>query len=147
MDNFDNIDALLRWIITTIFPQVRSVLRNCFPELDDHDLEDVHAETLVHFWEFLPQYDPGKCPLRPFLFVIARRKAIDLLRNKQKSPRTNVDIDQVSSPESRPRGHEKNGATGFNPDVLIKILLHSQDSGATLPPAIAKAVCELGPDD
>jgi RNA polymerase sigma factor (sigma-70 family) len=58
---------------------VRSYLRRFVPA---PDVEDVMQETFLDVWRCRDQLDPGR-RFEPWLFVIARRRAIDALRRRR----------------------------------------------------------------
>ena len=48
--------------------------------------EDIVQETLVRAWQHLPEEQPQRRPVRPWLFTVARRIAIDQHRKTQARP-------------------------------------------------------------
>ncbi|WP_307864537.1 sigma-70 family RNA polymerase sigma factor [Allobranchiibius sp. CTAmp26] len=48
--------------------------------------EDIVQETLVRAWQHLPEQPPGRQGIRPWLFTVARRIAIDQHRRSQARP-------------------------------------------------------------
>ncbi len=64
------------------FPRVRDYLRIY---LGDTSVgEDVAQETFLQFWQNPNGYDPGRSGLRAYLFGIARNKAADWWRRRDK---------------------------------------------------------------
>jgi RNA polymerase sigma factor (sigma-70 family) len=60
-------------------PSVRSYLRRFVPPAD---IEDVLQDTFLDVWRCRGQLDPGR-RFEPWLFAIARRRAIDALRRRR----------------------------------------------------------------
>jgi RNA polymerase sigma-70 factor, ECF subfamily len=54
---------------------------------DRAQAEDLVQETLVRAWRHLDQLDLSAAPVRPWLFTVARRLAIDAHRARQARPR------------------------------------------------------------
>lgn len=48
--------------------------------------EDVVQETLIRAWKHAGSLDPGRGPLRPWLFTVARHVVIDLVRARKVRP-------------------------------------------------------------
>lgn len=49
------------------------------------DAEDLTQETFIRAWKKIDRYDPGQ-PIIPWLFTIARRLSIDMLRKRKPVP-------------------------------------------------------------
>jgi RNA polymerase sigma-70 factor, ECF subfamily len=54
---------------------------------DRAQAEDLVQETLVRAWRNLDRLDPSAAPVRPWLFTVAQRLAIDAHRARQARPR------------------------------------------------------------
>ncbi|NEK58987.1 sigma-70 family RNA polymerase sigma factor [Geodermatophilus sabuli] len=60
--------------------------------------EDVVQETLVRAWRHLDQLDPDAAPVRPWLFTVAHRVAIDAHRARRARPPEVPDTGLASVP-------------------------------------------------
>jgi RNA polymerase sigma-70 factor (ECF subfamily) len=65
-----------------------------------HGIEDLVQETLLRAWRHLDQLDPNVNALRPWLFTVARRIAIDAARARQVRPQEVGTIDLAFMPDS-----------------------------------------------
>lgn len=86
-----------------IFASVANVLN------DHHDTEDVMQEVLVQLWNKAHLYEPRKGKPLTWLTTMARNRAIDRIRSKQRRSRLNDDYEQESKgvqPEFDDSGHE-----------------------------------------
>jgi RNA polymerase sigma-70 factor (ECF subfamily) len=63
---------------------LRYALRLC--DGDRARAEDVVQETLVRAWRHLDVLDPSAAPVRPWLFTVAQRLAIDAYRARRARP-------------------------------------------------------------
>ena len=75
-------------------------LSRSFPGLDEHQRYEAYMETLMGLFTMIKNgtYDPDK-PLLPLLIVIAKRKAIDILRKKTNAkeiPADRIDCEKES---------------------------------------------------
>jgi len=66
---------------------------------DKHFAEDLLQETLLRAWTHLDQLAPDVSTLRPWLFTVARRIAIDAARARQARPREVGAVDLTVVPE------------------------------------------------
>jgi RNA polymerase sigma-70 factor (ECF subfamily) len=69
--------------------------------LGDHrEAEDLLQETLLHAWRYLQDHTADAAHLRPWLFTVARRVAIDAARARQVRPAevTGTDTGTVPAP-------------------------------------------------
>ena len=55
------------------------------------EVEDIVADTLSAFYLTLDRYDPDRCSIRSYLCVMARNRAVDILR---RSPVTTLPLDE-----------------------------------------------------
>lgn len=86
-----------------IFASISNVLN------DHHDTEDVMQEVLVQLWNKAHLYEPQKGKPLTWLTTMARNRAIDRIRSKQRRSRLNDDFEQESKgvqPEFDDSGHE-----------------------------------------
>jgi RNA polymerase sigma-70 factor (ECF subfamily) len=76
---------------------------------DHHDTEDVMQEVLVQLWNKAHLYEPRKGKPLTWLTTMARNRAIDRIRSKQRRSRLNGDFEEESKgvqPEFDDSGHE-----------------------------------------
>jgi RNA polymerase sigma-70 factor (ECF subfamily) len=86
-----------------IFASVANVLN------DHHDTEDVMQEVLVQLWNKAHLYEPKKGKPLTWLTTMARNRAIDRIRSKQRRSRLNDDFERENKsvqPEFEESGHE-----------------------------------------
>ena len=99
--------------------------------LNDHqDAEDIMQEVLVQIWQKAHLYEPSKGKPLTWVTTMARNRAIDRIRSKQRRSRLNDEFEQ----ETKPLQPEFDESTS---DRVI-----SGESDRT----IKKAVMELTPD-
>jgi RNA polymerase sigma-70 factor, ECF subfamily len=66
--------------------------------LTDHDLaEEVAQDTFVALWRRPGAFDPERGTLRSFLLVVARNKAVDLVRKEESRKRATEDLIQEAA--------------------------------------------------
>ncbi len=65
---------------------------------DDAEAEDIVQETLVRAWRNLDRLDAGAGPVRPWLFTVAQRLAIDAHRARRARPPETGDAALASVP-------------------------------------------------
>ncbi len=75
------------------------------------DSDDVLSEVYKQVWERPRQYQPERGPVMAWLFVIARTRALDLLRKR----RNNVDLATVA-----PSAREETGTPAQSADDLLQ---------------------------
>jgi RNA polymerase sigma-70 factor (ECF subfamily) len=76
---------------------------------DHHDTEDVMQEVLVQLWNKAHLYEPRKGKPLTWLTTMARNRAIDRIRSKQRRARLNDDFELENKgvqPEFDESGHE-----------------------------------------
>ena len=76
---------------------------------DHHDTEDVMQEVLVQLWNKAHLYEARKGKPLTWLTTMARNRAIDRIRSKQRRSRLNDDFEQENKgvqPEFDDSGHE-----------------------------------------
>jgi RNA polymerase sigma-70 factor, ECF subfamily len=76
---------------------------------DHHDAEDIMQEVLVQLWQKAHLYEPRKGKPLTWLTTMARNRAIDRIRSKQRRSRLNDDFEsenKVVQPEFVDSGHE-----------------------------------------
>jgi RNA polymerase sigma-70 factor (ECF subfamily) len=73
-----------------IFASISNVLN------DHHDTEDVMQEVLVQLWNKAHLYEPRKGKPLTWLTTMARNRAIDKIRSKQRRSRLNDDFETES---------------------------------------------------
>ncbi|MFO1485474.1 MAG: sigma-70 family RNA polymerase sigma factor [Verrucomicrobiaceae bacterium] len=86
-----------------IFASISNVLN------DHHDTEDVMQEVLVQVWNKAHLYEPRKGKPLTWLTTLARNRAIDRIRSKQRRSRLNDDFETENKKdqfEFEPSGHE-----------------------------------------
>ncbi|MGV3662737.1 MAG: RNA polymerase sigma factor [Prosthecobacter sp.] len=86
-----------------IFASISNVLN------DHHDTEDVMQEVLVQVWNKAHLYEPRKGKPLTWLTTMARNRAIDRIRSKQRRSRLNDDFETENKKdqfEFEPSGHE-----------------------------------------
>jgi RNA polymerase sigma-70 factor (ECF subfamily) len=86
-----------------IFASISNVLN------DHHDTEDVMQEVLVQLWNKAHLYEPRKGKPLTWLTTMARNRAIDRIRSKQRRSRLNDDFEHESKgvqPEFDESSHE-----------------------------------------
>ena len=66
---------------------------------DHHDAEDVMQEVLVQIWNKAHLYEPRKGKPLTWLTTMARNRAIDRIRSKQRRSRLNDDFENENRPE------------------------------------------------
>ena len=92
------------------------------------DAEDLVQETFLRAYRNLANYDPRK-PVRPWLYVIARRLAINLFRKRERQRETTLPQEgkelQGENPFADELGSLWNGASKLlSPDAFTAIRLH-----------------------
>ena len=91
------------------------------------DAEDLVQETFLRAYRNLANYDPRK-PVRPWLYVIARRLAINLFRKRERQRETTLQEGkelQRENPFADELGSLWNGARKLlSPDAFTAIRLH-----------------------
>jgi RNA polymerase sigma-70 factor, ECF subfamily len=80
------------------------------------DSDDVLSEVYRQVWERPRQYQADRGPVMAWLFVIARTRALDLIRKR----RNVVDIGSIS-----PSTHEESGVTELAADDLLQVIQES----------------------
>ncbi len=75
-----------------IFSAISKVLN------DHHDAEDVMQEVLVQLWNKAHLYEPRKGKPLTWLTTMARNRAIDRIRSKQRRARLNDDFETEKKP-------------------------------------------------
>lgn len=86
-----------------IFATISNVLN------DHHDTEDVMQEVLVQVWNKAHLYEPRKGKPLTWLTTMARNRAIDRIRSKQRRAKLNGDFETENKKdqfEFEPSGHE-----------------------------------------
>ncbi|HBJ86222.1 MAG TPA: hypothetical protein DDZ88_20630 [Verrucomicrobiales bacterium] len=86
-----------------IFASISNVLN------DHHDTEDVMQEVLVQVWNKAHLYESRKGKPLTWLTTLARNRAIDRIRSKQRRSRLNDDFETENKKdqfEFEPSGHE-----------------------------------------
>jgi RNA polymerase sigma-70 factor (ECF subfamily) len=76
-----------------IFTAISNVLN------DHHDSEDVMQEVLVQIWNKAHLYEPRKGKPLTWITTMARNRAIDRIRSKQRRSRLNDDFEQENKTE------------------------------------------------
>jgi RNA polymerase sigma-70 factor (ECF subfamily) len=99
--------------------------------LNDHqDTEDIMQEVLVQVWQKAHLYEPAKGKPLTWVTTMARNRAIDRIRAKQRRSRLNDDFEQ----ETKPLQPE------FDEDTSDLVTTHENDK------VVQSAVLELTPD-
>jgi RNA polymerase sigma-70 factor (ECF subfamily) len=70
------------------------------------EAEDVTQEVFVRFWRSPERYDPRRGELGPYLRLMARSRALDLLRHEQAAGRAQDRLEAVSDRDEVPH-HER----------------------------------------
>ncbi len=76
---------------------------------DHHDAEDIMQEVLVQLWQKAHLYEPRKGKPLTWLTTLAKNRAIDRIRSKQRRSRLNDDFGtehKVTQPEFDESGHD-----------------------------------------
>jgi RNA polymerase sigma-70 factor (ECF subfamily) len=99
--------------------------------LNDHqDTEDIMQEVLVQVWQKAHLYEPSKGKPLTWVTTMARNRAIDRIRAKQRRSRLNDEFEQ----ETKPLQPE------FDEDTSDLVTTHENDK------VVQSAVLELTPD-
>lgn len=99
--------------------------------LNDHqDTEDIMQEVLVQIWQKAHLYEPSKGKPLTWVTTMARNRAIDRIRSKQRRSRLNDDFEQ----ETKPLQPE------FDEDTSDLVTANENDK------VVQSAVMELTPD-
>jgi RNA polymerase sigma-70 factor, ECF subfamily len=99
--------------------------------LNDHqDAEDIMQEVLVQIWQKAHLYEPSKGKPLTWITTMARNRAIDRIRSKQRRSRLNDDFEQES----------KSTQPEFDQDTSDLVGTRESDR------VVKKAVMELTPD-
>src|SRR5687768_1420436 len=61
--------------------------------------EELVQETFLRLWRSAARFDPERGSVRTFVFTIARRVAVDLLRRPASRPLTTADPDESAVPD------------------------------------------------
>ena len=93
------------------------------------DSDDVLSEVYRQVWERPQQYQAERGPVMAWLFVIARTRALDLIRKR----RNNVDLASVS-----PSAHEESN----NPEPAADDLLQSTQESSHIHRALLQLTAE-----
>lgn len=102
-----------------------------FRVLNDHqDTEDIMQEVLVQVWQKAHFYEAAKGKPLTWVTTMARNRAIDRIRSKQRRSRLNDDFEQ----ETRPLQPE------FDEDTSDRVTSNENDQ------VVQSAVMELSPD-
>jgi RNA polymerase sigma-70 factor (ECF subfamily) len=56
--------------------------------------EDLVQETFVRLWRSSPGFDPERATVRTFVFMLARRSAVDLIRRRAARPPATVELSE-----------------------------------------------------
>jgi RNA polymerase sigma-70 factor (ECF subfamily) len=62
--------------------------------------EEIVQDVFLHLWRHADRYDPSRGPLEPWLFTMARNRALDFLRLKSEKQRRREDAYEVDPPPS-----------------------------------------------
>jgi RNA polymerase sigma-70 factor (ECF subfamily) len=99
--------------------------------LNDHqDTEDIMQEVLIQIWQKAHLYEPAKGKPLTWISTMARNRAIDRIRSKQRRARLNDDFEQ----ETKPLQPE------FDDDTSDIVISGESDR------ALQKAVMDLSPE-
>ncbi len=80
-------EEALKELLTVHGAVVEQALKVRFgSRLVDADIQDVLSIALYKSWKARNRFDPGKGSLRTWFYLIARNTALDLLRQRQRSP-------------------------------------------------------------
>jgi len=82
-----------------IFASISNVLN------DHHDTEDVMQEVLVQVWNKAHLYEPRKGKPLTWLTTLARNRAIDRIRSKQRRSRLNDDFEMENKKDQYELSH------------------------------------------
>jgi RNA polymerase sigma-70 factor (ECF subfamily) len=110
-----DLDALVRgdkagWdaFVDRYMPVVLSAISRAFSArgLNDEDeirdtVQDVFVRLVKDDYQLLRSYDPDRASLPTWLTIVARSKAIDVVRSRQRGPRpVEEDVDRLAAPEA-----------------------------------------------
>jgi RNA polymerase sigma-70 factor (ECF subfamily) len=76
-------------------PLVWSIARRMSPSRAD--AEDAVQEVFMQLWKSAALFDPGRCPERGFVAIVARRRLIDRLRSQRSRQGLEVRLDPMES--------------------------------------------------
>jgi RNA polymerase sigma factor (sigma-70 family) len=78
---FDGDESAITDMLIHYGPRLeKSLARRFQGKLTAEDIEEILSDALRKFWSFRAKYDDKKCSIRWLLYVIARRRARDVLR-------------------------------------------------------------------
>jgi RNA polymerase sigma-70 factor (ECF subfamily) len=89
-------EAYDRWA-TLVFTVARRITG------DDGVAEDVTQDVFLRLWQTPERYDPDRGPLRSWLSLLARSRAVDLVRSRSASARRHV---AAATLQDEPEPHE-----------------------------------------
>lgn len=80
-----------------IYAEMRSpLLRQVRRVLPPHDAEEVVHDTFLQLWQHPQRFDPSRGSLRTYLHMVARSKAVDLLRARGAGQRRDAVWDRTN---------------------------------------------------
>jgi RNA polymerase sigma-70 factor (ECF subfamily) len=111
-----DLDALVRgdkagWdaFVDRYMPVVLSAVSRAFSARGLHDedeirdtVQDVFVRLVKNDYRLLRSFDPERASLPTWLTIVARSKAIDVVRGRRRTPRSvEEEVDQLAAPEAR----------------------------------------------
>jgi RNA polymerase sigma factor (sigma-70 family) len=112
-----------RWFVEEVHAHdtsLKSYLRGSFPSV--RDVDDIVQESYVRVWTYRAA-EPIRSA-KAFLFKIAQRIALDVLRRERRSPLASVgNLEELDVLEEKPAAHEALGR-----DERIRLLIEAIDA-------------------
>ena len=119
---FDSDESALTDMLVRYGPRLeRALLKRFFGKLSVEDIEEILSDAIRKFWSARARYTDKKASIRWLLYVIAKRRALDVLRlgwHKAKSLELNVEKEFLEC--QYVDGRHPGAATADDPPVSEK---------------------------